>query len=482
MQDIRLSFVLPALAGLGLLGACQPDSGDDTTMASHPYQPEPYIKLEHPEWTRSATIYQINTRQFTKEGTFRAAESHLPRLRALGIDILWLMPINPIGEKFRKGTLGSPYSIRDYRSVNPELGTFADFRHFVDAAHALGMYVIIDWVAAHSAWDNPLVEQHPEWYERNWKGELTSPEFWDWWDTVDFDYDQPELRAYMIESMKYWVREAGIDGFRCDVVYNVPLDFWNQLRPELDAIKPVFMLAEWEGRDIHAEAFDASYAFKQNRDLQDIVQGRRENIGRLVEYYAWHYGGYPRDAYKLTHVTNHDLNAWDGTQFELFGEALELAIVLSVVNDGMPMIYNGQEAGNEKQLAFFDKDEIEWREHPIGELYRRLFRLKHDTTALWNGAAGAPMVRVFNSDLAHVFSFIREDENGGVFAVFNISPEARSVTIADGPAYGEFRDFFSGELATVDQATRLDLPPWGFRVFVRQPIGANSKLRVGEPE
>ena len=436
-------------------------------MTDQRYQPEPYIKLEHPEWSRSATIYQINTRQFTPEGTFRAAEAHLPRLRALGIDIVWLMPINPIGEKFRKGTLGSPYSIRDYRGVNPELGTLADFRHFVDAAHDLGMYVIIDWVAAHSSWDNPLVAAHPEWYERDWQGELTSPEFWDWWDTVDFDYDQPGLREYMIESMKYWVREADIDGFRCDVVYNVPLDFWNQLRPELEAIKPVFMLAEWEGRDIHAEAFDASYAFTQTRALQDIVQGKRENIGRLVEYYAWHYGGYPRDAYRLTHVTNHDLNAWDGTQFELYGDALELAIVLSVVNDGIPMIYNGQEAGNEKRLAFFDKDEIEWREHPVGELYRKLFALKHEKSALWNGAAGAPMVRVFNSDLAHVFSFMRADENGAVFAVFNISPEARTVTIMEGPAYGDFEDFFSGEPATIDRDTALTLPPWGFKVFVR---------------
>ncbi|MEJ2275634.1 MAG: alpha-amylase family glycosyl hydrolase [Woeseiaceae bacterium] len=373
------------------------------------------MKLEHPEWSKAATIYQINTRQFTREGTFRAAEAHLPRIKTLGIDIVWLMPINPIGEKHRKGTLGSPYSIRDYRAVNPGLGTFEDLKHFVDAAHDLGMYVIID----------------------------------------------------MIEAMKYWVREAGIDGFRCDVAYNVPLDFWNQLRPELEAIRPVFMLAEWEGRDIHAEAFDASYAFKQNRDLQDIVQGRRDGIGRLVEYYAWHFGGYPRDAYRLTYVTNHDLNAWDGTQFELFGDALELAIVLSVVNDGIPMVYNGQEAGDKKRLKFFDKDEIEWREHPIGELYRKLFALKHEKTALWNGAAGAPMMRVFNSDPDHVFSFIRADENGAVLAVFNISPAARTVTITAGPAYGNFDDYFSGESVTIAGDTELALPPWGFRVFVR---------------
>ena len=437
------------------------------TTARDPYAPQPYVKLQHPEWTRNATIYQVNTRQFTSEGTFRAAEEHLPRLKELGVDILWLMPINPIGEEKRKGTLGSPYSVQDYYGVNSEFGTLEDFKHFVDAAHALGMYVIIDWVAAHSAWDNPLVEDHPEWYERNWKGEMTSPVFWDWWDTVDFDYSQPGLRKYMTEVMKYWVRDVGIDGFRCDVAFNVPLDFWDQLRSELDEIKPVFMLAEWENRDLHARAFDASYAFSQSTALRDIVAGRVDNVGRLVKYYSYRTVAYPRDAYKMTYVANHDLNSWEGTQFDLFGDALDLAIVLSVVSDGIPLLYNGQEAGNEKMLEFFEKDEIEWREHPVGELYRKLFELKHDTTALWNGAAGAPMVRVFNSDLSHVFSFIREDENGAVFAVFNISPDTRTVTLADSPANGDFTDFFSGEPVTIKEGTGLALQPWDYRVYIR---------------
>ena len=456
-------------AGLVLLAllaaACAPSSEADS--GNDPYAPRPYIKLRHAEWSRNATLYQLNTRQFTKQGTFRAAEAHLARIKALGADIVWLMPINPIGEKGRKGTLGSPYSIRDYYGVNPEFGTLEDLKHFVDTAHGLGLHVIIDWVAAHTAWDNPLIEQHPEWYQHDWKGDITSPEFWDWWDTADLDYDQPGLRKYMIEAMKYWVREADIDGFRCDVVYNVPLDFWNRARKELDEIKPVFMLAEWEGRDIHAEAFDASYAFKQHRELSDIVNGKRDGIGGLVEYYAWQFGGYPRDAYRLTYVSNHDVNAWEGSQYDVFGDALKMAIVLSVVNDGIPMIYNGQEAGNRRRLAFFDKDEIEWRDDPVGDLYRRLFKLKHETTALWNGAAGAPMLRVFNDDLAHVFSFVRRDGNGAVFAVFNISPVERTVHFTAGPAAGDYTDFFKGDAVSVDDTTELTLGPWGYRVYVR---------------
>ena len=216
--------------------------------SADPYEPIPYVKLRHPEWSKAAAIYQINTRQFTPEGTFRAAETHLPRLKELGADILWLMPIHEIGQENRKGSLGSPYSVRDYTSVNAEFGTLEDLKHLVRAAHAAGMYVILDWVANHTACDNPLVQEHPEWYARDWKGEMHPTPWWDWPDILDLDYRHAGLRQYMTEAMKYWVREADIDGFRCDVAGFVPTDFWNQARRELETIKPVFMLAEWEGR------------------------------------------------------------------------------------------------------------------------------------------------------------------------------------------------------------------------------------------
>lgn len=235
---------------------------DDRAAEQDPrYRPQPYITLKNPEWTKDAVLYQINTRQFTPEGTFRAAERELPRLKALGVDILWLMPVHPIGEKHRKGTLGSPYSVRDYYGVNPEFGTKADLKHFVDAAHAQGMHVILDWVANHTAWDNPLVKDHPDWYARGWKGDFHPTPWWDWTDIVNLDYSHPGLRKYMTDAMTYWVREIGVDGYRCDVAGFVPLDFWNNARAELDAIKPVFMLAEWESRDLHAKAFDATYAW-----------------------------------------------------------------------------------------------------------------------------------------------------------------------------------------------------------------------------
>ena len=332
-------------------------------MPDRRYEPTPYVRISHPEWTRNATIYQINTRQFTAEGTFAAAEAHLPRLKDLGADILWIMPIHPIGEVNRKGELGSPYAVRDYLAVNPEFGTLEELRHLVAAAHELGMYVILDWVANHTAWDNHLVTDHPDWYLRDWKGDFCPTPWWDWDDIIDFDYTSPELRQYMTEALKYWVRETDIDGYRCDVAGFVPTDFWENARAELDEIKAVFMLAEWESKDLHAAAFDMTYSWHWNDTVHRICHGTLDSSA-LEVYYAWNDKHWPAEAMRMMFVSNHDKNAWEGTEFEQFGDGLEAAMVLSVISEGMPLVYNGQEAGYDKRLEFFERDPIQWREHP----------------------------------------------------------------------------------------------------------------------
>lgn len=429
------------------------------------YQPKPYITLEHPEWSKNATIYQINTRQFTPEGTFRAAEEHLPRLKALGADILWIMPIHPIGELNRKGELGSPYAVKDYYGVNAEFGTLDDFKHFVGTAHTLGMYVLIDWVANHTAWDCVLVDEHPEWYVRDWKGDYRPTPWWDWDDIIDLDYGQAAVRQYMTEAMTYWVRETDIDGFRCDVAGFVPTDFWNTVRKELDALKPVFMLAEWESRDLHAEAFDMTYAWSWNETMHRIAKGEGDLNGLFV-YYSWNEKAFPHNSMRMTFVTNHDHNAWEGTEFERFGDAREATIVLSVVGDGMPLIYNGQEAGNRRRLRFFERDPIEWREDPQGELYRQLFALKKAHTALWNGKWGAPMLQVVNDHPTTVFSFVRQNETDRVFAIMNFGNTARTVTFRHHLHHGTWRDAFNDETMVFDDKTQLAMPAWGWHVFV----------------
>jgi len=435
-------------------------------LSSETQMPEPNIKLEHPEWSRDAVLYQINTRQFTSEGTFAAAEKHLPRLKALGVDILWLMPIQEIGVKHRKGKLGSPYSIRDYYSVNPELGDFDSLKKFIGKAHELGMYVILDWVANHTAWDNPLVEQHPEWYSRNVKGEFHPPAWTDWSDVIDLDYSQPGLHDYMTEAMKYWVSEVGMDGFRCDVAGFVPLEFWNRVRAELDAVRPVFMLAEWDTRDLHARAFDATYAWSWNDAVHRIAMGKAD-VGALNVFHYRDENSWSRDAMRLLFVSNHDKNSWEGTQFEAFGDALENAIVLSFVSRGIPMIYNGQEAGNPRRLDFFDRDPIDWREHSIGELYRRMIALKKRNSALWNGGWGAPMIQIFNSVPSRVFSFVRANEKDRIFAVFNFSAATQRVTFEDSLYHGEYQDFSTGERATLGEDFELKMKPWSYRLYVK---------------
>jgi glycosidase len=455
-----------ALIGLSLLvlAACSPEQGDSSMP--NPHEPVPYVKLTHPEWSKTAAIYELNTRQFTPEGTFRAAAEHLPRLKELGITIVWLMPIHEIGKENRKGTLGSPYSVKDYYSVNPEFGTLDDLKYFVGRAHELGLYVIIDWDANHTAWDNPLREEHPDWYERDWKGDFQPTPWWDWSDIINLDYSQPGLREYMTDALRYWVEEAGIDGYRCDVAGDVPVEFWNNARKELDAIKPVFMLAEWEGRDLHAEAFDATYAFSWYEALVDIVAGKHA-LDKLVRYYARDFSRHPEDGMRMMFVSNHDKNSWEGTQFEAFGDALDAAIVLSVVGKGIPLIYNGQEAGNEKRLEFFEKDQIEWREHRIGDLYQRLLVLKKENSVLWNGAWGAEMIPVPNNQPKNVISFVRENDRDKVFAVFNFSAEAQDVGFAESLYHGEYQDYFGAETAILDASTRLRLEPWDYRVFIR---------------
>jgi glycosidase len=445
-----------------------PAATADTRMTDElqSYRPAPYVRLRTPDWARDAVLYELNLRQFTPEGTLRAAQAQLPRVKALGVDVVWLMPIHPIGEKNRKGRLGSPYAVRDYRAVNPEFGTFDDLKRFVDRAHELGLRVILDWVANHTAWDNPLVTEHPDWYARDWRDQFHPTSWNDWADIIELDYAQPGLRRYMTEALKFWVREADIDGYRCDVAGYVPLDFWNRVRQELDAIKPVFLLAEWQATDLHQDAFDATYAWDWYEAAVEATTGGK-GVGALRGFYSTHDNAWPREAMRLTFVSNHDKNSWDGTEFEQFGPGLAAATVLSVVGVGLPLIYNGQEAGNSKRLAFFDRDPIEWREHPNGALYRRLIALRKQNSALWSGRWGAAMHDVPNSAPAEVLSFVRMNERDKVFAVFNFSPRPQSVSFHDGPFEGTYRDFDSGSPETVATESRLTLPPWGFRVLVR---------------
>ncbi|MCG8477044.1 MAG: alpha-amylase family glycosyl hydrolase [Cytophagales bacterium] len=453
------------ILGLFLAGCQCGDKKGGETM-ENPYAPKPYVELEHPEWTKNASIYEVNVRQFTPEGTFKAFEAHLPRLKELGVDILWLMPIHPIGEKNRKGEVGSYYSVKDYYGVNPEFGTLDDLKHLVNKIHEMGMYVIIDWVGNHSAWDNPLVAEHPDWYTKDAHGNFQPTPWYDWSDIIDFDYEKPEVREYMTKALKYWVSEADIDGFRCDVAGFMPTDFWENARRELDEIKPVFMLAEWESRDLHKNAFDMTYSWSLYREMHEVAMGKA-GLGVLNEYMAHHVNTFPKNGYRMTFVDNHDKNSWEGTPFSMFGDAVEACMVLATTVEGMPLVYSGQEAGLNRKLAFFDKDLIEWKKHPYADFYKTMLHLKKKNKALWNGKWGGSMVKVNNSSADKVLSFTREKDGDQVVVVINFSKESVKTKIKSDFHAGNYTELFTEKAVSFKGEDALELKPWEYRVYVK---------------
>ncbi|NOX46143.1 MAG: alpha-amylase [Chlorobi bacterium] len=421
-------------------------------------------KLVHPDWSKNANIYEVNIRQYSKEGTFKAFEEHLPRLKKMDVDILWLMPIFPISEKNRKGSLGSYYAVRDYRDVNPEFGTMDDFRDLVDHAHQLGFKVILDWVANHSGWDNQMIFDHPDWYTHDSLGKMVSP--FDWTDVADLNYESEGLRDYMIGSLKFWVTEFDIDGYRCDVAGMVPTDFWERARKELDGIKPVFMLAEAEQRDLHEKAFDMTYAWELHHIMNDIAEGKKD-ANDIEAYIEKDKAGYPPDSYRMNFITNHDENSWNGTVKERMGDSFKAFAMLTYTLPGMPLVYSGQEIGLDKRLEFFEKDEIEWDfNSPLIGFYTKLNNLKTNNKALWNGLSGGDFQRVNTSDDKSVLAFVREKEGNKVFVIVNLGPDSKTFDLTGEKYEGGFMELFSKRKTTFSSNTEMTLEPWGFRVFI----------------
>src|SRR5579872_156864 len=337
----------------------------------------------HPvEWSYTNNIYEVNLRQYTPEGTIQAFARHLPRLRDMGIGILWFMPITPISREKRLGSLGSYYACSDYTSVNPEFGTVDDFARLVSDAHGMGMKVMIDVVANHTGWDHHWTKEHPDYYRRNQEGDFFDPH--GWVDVIDLNYDNPVLRKAMIGVMKYWVEHCDVDGFRCDMAMLVPLDFWREARLALDRLKPLFWLAECEEVAYH-QVFDATYTWRLLHKVEAIW--RKEcGLSGLDEVFGSYSSQFPAHAMRVYFTTNHDENSHSGSEYERMGEAAILFAVLCATWDGLPLIYSGQELPNKKRLKFFDKDCIDWN-GPIGlqDFYRALLGLRRRNRALRAG-------------------------------------------------------------------------------------------------
>jgi len=395
------------------------------------------------DWVRDAVIYEVYLRSFSKEGSFKALERRLPELKDLGVTVVWLMPIHPVGDLNRKGRLGSPYSVQDYYAINPEFGTLEEFKSLVEATHALGMKIIIDLVANHTSWDSKLVMEHSDWFTTDSEGAIVSPNP-DWTDVADLNYDHHELRKYMIEMMKYWVQDVGIDGFRCDVAELVPTDFWSRARKELDKIKPVIMLSEGTLPEHHEEAFDLTYSWSVYDVLGKIIKGSTP-VSALDDILQSESYRFPKSSLRLRFNTNHDKNAYDAPAVVKYTrQGAKATALLAFSFPGVPLIYNGEEVGNDKKLDLFDKVAIDWRKSPdFREFYRKLGMLRAKHAGLRRGQ----YVKLQNTDSVKVCSFARQYEKSYVVIVINFNQSPKSVEVSVPAAEdGRLKEFFTGAI------------------------------------
>ena len=380
------------------------------------------------------------------------------------------MPVYPIGLEGRKGSLGSYYSVRDYCAVNPEMGTMADFDRFVAEAHRLGMRVILDWVANHTARDARWIAEQPaSWYERDAEGHPAVP--WDWTDTAKLNYANHDVWEAQAEAMAFWLREHAVDGFRCDMAMLVPVEFWNETTRRLRALKPdLFMLAEAEETNLFEQgAFNACYAWQMGHLLEDVAQ-QRVRVTALRDYLYADRGRYPEEAMRLAFTSNHDENSWSGSEFARFGAAREaMTLFTFVAPRGLPLIYTGQEVGYDHAFAFFDRDAIPvYEPNAFTAFYRQLTALRHDNPALASGGRGGDWVEIRNNAEDCLLILVRELGANRVIAVMNLSPYAIHADYRTGIYAGDYADGLTGEACTLPEHVEEDMAPWGCRVLVRK--------------
>ena len=418
-----------------------------------------------PSFLAASNLYEVNLRQYSAQGSFKAFATHLPRLKEMGVEILWLMPIHPIGIKNRKGTLGSYYSIKDFMDTNPEFGSKEEFKNLVAEVHRLDMKIILDWVANHAAWDNVWTLTNPDFFERDDAGNFKPP--YDWDDVIQINHSNPAEQQAMIDAMKYWVSDFDIDGFRADLAHLTPLPFWINARTQLTEIKTdLVWLAETEEINYH-QAFDISFSWKWMHDTEDYCKGKIDFsvLTNTLQYYK---NDFPANALHMYFTSNHDENTWNGTAFEKYGAYVKALSVFNATYDGIPLIYSGEELPLNKRLKFFDKDAIGWEEKiELQSFYKTLLLLRKSNKAIAAGAESAP---VFIEDAAtkNIISFYRKAGDTMLLVFINMSRQKETLLFSTEHLAGDYKNVFNGQIVSLPDGGIVELESSAYMVLERE--------------
>lgn len=414
----------------------------------------------HPAWIMQGNIYEVNVRQYTEEGTLNAFAKHLDRLKEMGVQTVWFMPINPISKVDRKGSLGSYYAVSDYTALNPEFGTIADFKQVVQSIHSKGMKVIIDWVPNHTGADNRWLAEQPDFFVKDSTGKAAMAV--DWADTRQLDYKNPVMQDSMIAAMKYWVSNTDIDGFRCDVAWNVPASFWRKCIPQLKSMKSVFMLAEGDSAYLPESGFDAVYPWHMFKMMEKVAKGERPAFGLDSIMYE-NDKMYPAGTIQMYFTSNHDENSWNHADYGTFpGPVHEpFAVFTQTMANGVPLIYGGQEEPVLRALKFFDKDPMTFDKLQRSAFYKTLLNLRKENAAL---SADASCRKVNAGDDKAVYAFVREKEGKKVLVILNFSANQQPITIKESTLFGNAYNVFKGTKELLS-SKEWNIQPWGYVVY-----------------